>query len=103
MSITQRLFAYYQRRSHKVSGNEPFGNSYVFVVLRTLDLAVASIVWRKYGVTISSWTGLELRTNYPEAWAIWLGAFLVTLQENHCEEAIAADRERAVYAQGVLK
>lgn len=97
------LLAYYRRRSHRITGDEPYGNSYVFVILRSVDLFIADIVWRKYGVTISSWTGLALRAEAPKGWAIWLGAFLVTCQLNHCEEAIAADRARAEYAQGVLE
>lgn len=102
MSINSKLLAWYRSRSHRIIGDEPYGNTYVFIVLLTLDLAVAALVRREYGITISSYTGLELRKEQPKAWAIWLGAFLVLCQTNHCEEAIAADRERAQYAQKVL-
>lgn len=103
MNINVKLLAYYRSRSHVITADERYNNSYGFVLLRTGDLAAAAVVWREYGVTISAFTGLELRAAAPATWAIYLGAFLVFCQNNHCEQAIAADRERAVTAQGMLK
>jgi hypothetical protein len=96
------LFTYYLGTAHPIKGGEPYGNSYAFVVLRALDLNVASLLWRNYGVTISAMTGLALRAVDPPAWAVLLGAFLTFCQTNHCEEAIAADRERARQALKIV-
>lgn len=96
------LLKWIKARSHVIAGDEPYGNSYVFVVLRALDLNVASLVWRNYGVTISAMTGLALRQPTPSAWSILLGAFLTLCQRNHCEEAIAADRYRAQQALNIV-
>lgn len=96
------LLRYYRARSHRLTGEETYDNTFVFVLLRTLDLAVASSIWRKYAVTISSFTGLEDRKDQPEPWGVLLGAFLVLCQNNHCEQAIASDRERVAQAQTIL-
>lgn len=96
------LLSYYRKNSRRISGSETFQNSYVFVILRALDLNVASLLWRNYGVTISAMTGLAMRAEAPPAWAVLLGAFLTRCSRNHCEQAIAADRERAKAALSIL-
>lgn len=96
------FLAYYRRRSHQLATDEKFNNSWMFVFLRAIDLFIAALIWRTYGVTISAFTGLECRRWRPALWAVYLGAFLVFLQNNHCEQAIRCDLERAVNAQRVL-
>ena len=100
--LTRWLLKYYRSRSHVLEEGEKFNNSWMFVLLRAIDLFIAALVWRTYGVTISSFTGIECRRYRPRDWAIYLGAVLVFLELNHCEKAIVCDRERAVNAQKVL-
>ena len=72
-----------------------YTNTYVMVLARTVDILLCGWIWRKYDVTISSMTGLELRTLQPRLWARLLGGLLNWLQKGHCEGAITADIERA--------
>lgn len=74
-----------------------YSNSYVMVLARTVDILLCGWIWRDYDVTISSMTGLALRTTKP-LWSRLLGGFLNWLQTNHCELAIQADTERASQA-----
>lgn len=80
-----------------------YSNTYVMVLARTVDILVCGWIWRKYDITISSMCGLELRKNAPKMWAIVLGYILDHIQANHCEQAIAADIERAMQALGTLE
>lgn len=80
-----------------------YSNSYVMVLARTIDILVCGWIWRDYDVTISSMCGLELRNNAPKKWAVCLGWVLNKIQANHCEQAIAADIERAMQALGILE
>ena len=81
----------------------PYNNKYVVVLARSLDFFASAIVTRDYGITISSWCGLELRKG-PGAhrWAKVLGAFLNWLEEDHCDKSIKADLFRANYVIKVL-
>lgn len=79
-----------------------YSNSYVMVLARTIDILACGWIWRTYDITISSMCGLELRNNVPKKWAVFLGWVLNTIQANHCEQAIAADIERAMQALGKL-
>lgn len=81
----------------------PYNRSYVFIVLRAVDLFVACLIWRDYDVTISSFTGLEMRKPKPRWWAKALNWFLNKCEKNHCELAIAADIERANTSLAILK
>ena len=82
--------------------NVKYNNAYFFVILRSADLFTAALIWRDYDITISSLCGLELRKPNPPRWARWLGRFLNTLQANHCELAIAADKLRLEQARAIL-
>ena len=77
-------------------------NGYGFKVLLYIDMFIAALIWRDSGVTISSFTGLALRRQSPPLWARVLGGILNTLETNHCESAIAHDRERAKAALTIL-
>jgi len=79
-----------------------YTNTYAVVLARTVDIMLAGWIWRKYDITISSMTALELRKRKPAAWARWLGGFLNWLQTGHCESAVVADRERALQALSLL-
>lgn len=79
-----------------------FNNAWAVVFLRALDLFWATLVWRQYDITISSWTGLAYRRAYPPTWAIVLCWVLNHIQPNHCEKAIRADIERAQSALKIL-
>ena len=70
-------------------------NAWAVLVLRAIDIFWATLIWRDYGVTISSWTGLALRKPSPPRWAQMLGWVLDHVQASHCELAIAADIQRA--------
>ena len=79
-------------------------NGYVFKVLLYFDTFIAALIWRDSGVTISSYTGLALRRPTPPIWAIVLGRWVLNrLEANHCELAIAHDRQRAQEALEILK
>lgn len=82
--------------------NTPYSQGYAVVILRSIDLFVAGIIWRDYDITISAHCGLELRKPSPRLWARLLGAVLNKIQTNHCELAIAADKERAQGALSIL-
>lgn len=80
-----------------------YNQTYAVVVARCIDLCVAGFIWRDYGVTISSFTGLELRRPKPALWARALGWVLNHIETNHCELAIACDIERADAALHILE
>ena len=71
-----------------------FNKNYFITILRAFDIFCAALIWRDYGVTISSMTGLELRKPQPARWAKILGGFLNWISPGHCEAAIVADRLR---------
>ncbi len=80
-------------------------NTYVFKILLAIDDFVAALIpgWRVTGVSISSYTGLELRKPAPKPWAIVLGRWLLEkVQKGHCEGAILHDQERAMEALTIL-
>ena len=79
-----------------------FNNAWAIVILRALDVFWACVVWRDYDITISSYTGLELRKPQPKLWARWLGWVLDHIQANHCNLAIQADTERCRDALVIL-
>lgn len=79
-----------------------FSNVWAVVILRSLDVFWACVIWRDYDITISSYTGLELRKPKPQLWARVLGWVLNHIQKDHCEGAIAADIERARDALTIL-
>lgn len=79
-----------------------FSNVWAIVFLRALDLFWATLIWRQYDITISSWTGLACRQAYPPIWARDLEWALNHIQPNHCEKAIRADIERANSALKIL-
>jgi hypothetical protein len=79
-----------------------FDNAWAIVILRSLDVFWACLIWRDYDITISSYTGLELRKPAPALWARALGWVLNHIQANHCEGAITADIERGRAALTIL-
>jgi len=79
-----------------------YNQGYAVVIARCIDILVAGVFWRDYGVTISSMTGLALRAPRPPLWAKLLGAFLNAIEKGHCELAIACDIERALQALEIL-
>jgi hypothetical protein len=79
-----------------------YDNSYLFVLMRSLDILTGSWIWRDYDITVSSMTGLALRNPSPPRWARILGGFLNWLQTNHCELAIQADLLRCQQAEAIL-
>jgi hypothetical protein len=79
-----------------------FNNSYGVLLARTIDVLTCSWIWRDYDITISSMTGLALRAQQPPRWARVLGWCLDHIEANHCELAIAADKQRATNALLVL-
>lgn len=81
---------------------ELYNKAYGVLLLRALDLLLATFVWRDYGVTISAQTGLIMRKLHPPLWARVLNRFLNMCEPNHCELAIACDRERAKLAIAIL-
>lgn len=78
-------------------------NTYVFKVLLYFDMFIGACIWRDSDVTISSFTGLELRKAKPRLWARLLGGALNWLQAGHCESAILHDTGRANEALAILK
>lgn len=80
----------------------PFNRGYAVLLLRVLDVAVQTVIWRDYDITISAQCGLEIRKAKPAAWARVLNWFLNKCEANHCELAITCDRERAYAAIGIL-
>lgn len=80
----------------------PYSRGYVVLFLRMIDIAVQTLVWRDYDITISAQCGLEMRKAQPARWARALNWFLNLCESNHCELAIAADRERARAALDIL-
>lgn len=80
-----------------------FNNAWAIVILRSLDVFWACIIWRDYDITISSYTGLELRRPNPRPWARALGWMLEHIQTGHCEAAIKADIERCQAALLILR
>lgn len=95
------LLAWIRSRQSRVS-ETPYNRTYLVLLARTVDILLAGWIWRDYDVTISAMTGLALRAATPPAWSILLGAFLEICQRNHCEQAVAADRERAQTALKLL-
>jgi hypothetical protein len=79
-----------------------FNNAWAIVILRAFDVFWACVIWRDYDITISSYTGLELRKAQPREWARMLGWILNHIQANHCEIAIKADIERCKEALMIL-
>lgn len=80
-----------------------YSNAYTTLIFRALDIFVGTLVWRDYGVTISSMCGLQLRTAKPAWWARLIGRnFLERFWPGHCEGAIAADTLRAKQALTLL-
>lgn len=79
-----------------------YNKGYAVSVLRALDIFIALLIWRDYGVTISAMTGLELRKPQPAWWAKALGGFLNWISSGHCESAISSDRLRAKQALAIL-
>jgi hypothetical protein len=78
-------------------------NTYMFKVLISIDIMVASLIWRNSDITISSYCGLALRRQTPPIWAIALGRWVLNnLQKNHCELAITHDIGRATAALVML-
>jgi len=75
----------------------PYSQRYVVVVARAADLFISTVIKRDYGITVSSWCGMELRKKGSPTIYSNLGKFLNKLQKDHCELAMAADRERAEY------
>jgi len=80
-----------------------YNKTYAITIALGIDILFASWIWRDYDITISAFTGLELRRGKDAArWAKILGAFLNWLEANHCELAIQGDRARAADALKVL-
>lgn len=79
-----------------------YNRGYFVTVLRSIDLFVACLIWKDYDITISSFTGLEMRKAYPRRWARALNWFLDKLETNHCELAIEADITRASKSLQIL-
>lgn len=79
-----------------------FNNAWAIVILRALDVFWACVIWRDYDVTISSYTGLDLRKPKPQRWSRMLGWVLEHIQKGHCEGAIKADIERCKTALAIL-
>ena len=75
---------------------------YAVVVARCIDIMVAGWIWRDYGVTLSSMTGIAMRRPNPPLWAKALNACLNFVERGHCELAIACDIERAQAALQIL-
>ena len=70
-------------------------HKYGITALRALDIFISTLIFRDYGITISSWCGVEIQKAKPKKVAIVLNKFLNFLQLNHCELAIEADIRRA--------
>jgi hypothetical protein len=79
-----------------------FNNTWAIVILRAFDVFWGCVVWRDYDITISSWTGLELRKPKAQGWARDLGWVLNHISPGHCEGAIKADIVRAQAALTIL-
>lgn len=80
-----------------------FNRSYFSVFVRCIDLLFAGWIWRDYGITISSFTRLEMRKVSAKRWARVLNGFLNLFEKEHCEKARLADIERAETAIKILK
>lgn len=60
-----------------------------------VDMFFGSLTEEIYGITISSWCGIQLRLGAKgNTFGKLLGTILNHIQTNHCEIAIAADLER---------
>lgn len=81
----------------------PYNRTYAIIVARVVDIAIAGVFWRDYGVTISAQCGLAMRRRRPPLWARALNATLNALEKGHCELAIACDIERAKLALRILR
>lgn len=79
-----------------------YNRSYWLTFWRSVDLFFACLIFRDYDITISSFTGLEMRKASPRWWARVLNWFLNRIQKGHCEIAIAADTERAQESLKIL-
>ncbi len=79
-----------------------YSRGYVVLFFRMIDIALQTLIWRDYDITISAQCGLAMRRLRPPLWARVLNAVLNALEPNHCELAIAADRERARSALELL-
>lgn len=80
----------------------PYSQTYVAVLGRALDLFISTALKRDYGITVSSWCGMTLRKGDSSSPYWKLGKFLNFLQKDHCELAMACDRERAQYVIDTL-
>ena len=79
-----------------------WSNVWAVCILRAADIFWASVIWRDYDITISAWTGLEMKKPKPARWAKILHWVLDHIQPYHCEGAIVADAERAKQALVIL-
>jgi hypothetical protein len=70
-------------------------SSYAFKTVLAVDYFFSVVLFGDFNVTISSRTGLLLRTANPPDWARLLGGALDKIQTNHCELAIAHDIQRS--------
>ncbi len=81
-----------------------FNRGYAVTIARCLDILVAGWIWRQYDITISAECGLALRLETPPIWAIVLGrGILNRIEAHHCELAIAADYQRAIDVEALLR
>ena len=80
-----------------------YSNVYIVVVARAIDIFFGTLFEREYGITISSYTRLEMLKPKPARWARILNAFLDFLEKNHCELARLCDIERADKAKAILQ
>lgn len=80
-----------------------YRRGFAIVIARSLDILLATWIWRDYDLTISSLCGLELRKQNPKWWAVWVGRnFLDKISPGHCEAALKADRDRAQLAIDII-
>lgn len=80
-----------------------WSNTWTHTVAVAVDIFTASVFWNHEDVTVSSLCGLELRHGATgDRLLCTLGRFLNRIQANHCELAIAADRQRAEAALKLL-
>lgn len=75
------------------------GHGWTETFALAVDLFTFSIFRRRFGVTISSWCGWQLRKGAAgNKIGRVLGTILNHLQANHCEGAIRNDKARAIGA-----
>jgi hypothetical protein len=80
-----------------------YSNAYIVVVARAIDILLGTFWKRDYGITISSYTRLEMLKPSPARWARALNTFLDFLEKDHCELARICDIERADKAKAILQ